>query len=127
MTKSRQEWAQEFGVKLREVRLSLGLTITKMAARLGLDRTSYVRNEAGRTMPGLFTFIGVGRMFNISLDWLLLNRGGKAYEGDAPKRPIENVSLEIQEMVEEMNRTPSLRHELLAHYFKYKEAQKQTD
>lgn len=123
MRKRVSQWAVELGGRLREVRRKLGIKGQTMAHELGLSSNTYYRNESGLHAPGLLTVMDIGRRYSISLDWLLLNRGERDY-----REPVESgkgsphSDEEVREMLEYMGRFPSLRHELLMHFYKYKEA-----
>lgn len=125
MSKKISERAVQYGRNLKEIRRMLGLRGQDMARELGVTSTTYYRNEGGLYAPKLNTFINIARRYNISLDWLILNRGDMHYRPAAADEQDEARTVysdEIREMVEYMNRIPSLHHELLAQFHRYKEA-----
>jgi transcriptional regulator with XRE-family HTH domain len=125
MSKKANQWAVNVGRKLKEIRRVLGIKGQDMARELGTSRNTYYRNEGGLHAPSLYTFLTIARRYNISLDWLMLDRGEMNYKPD-PAEEYGGVSAgadeEVREMMEYMWRVPSLRHELLMHFYKYKEA-----
>jgi hypothetical protein len=68
------------------------------------------------------------RDFDISMDWLIFNRGPMHYGEREPEKVDEtkylslaNLSPHVRELLETMARDPLLQHEVLVHFFKYKE------
>jgi hypothetical protein len=62
------------------------------------------------------------------MDWLIFNKGPMHYgerqpeKGDEKKAlNLETVSPHVQELLEYMERDPLLQHEVLVHFYKYKE------
>jgi len=66
----RNELLNEIGSKLKQVRDTLKCSRPAMAYKLGVVRSSYLRNENGVTCPDIRTMHLLGSNFNISLDWL---------------------------------------------------------
>lgn len=124
MSKKINEWAVTFGRRIKEVRRLLGIQGQDLARELGITSNTYYRNEGGQNIPDLMTFVNIAQRYNISLDWLLLGRGEAEYKAPVAEEPAldETVSGDIKEMVQYMQKIPSLRHELLMHFYKYKEA-----
>ena len=100
---------QEIALRLQEVRQQTGLSIKEMAAQLGVTRDGYAKNERGQNILNIDSLKRLGQKFNISMDWLLFNRGPSQYK-EKGKREQE---LEI--MVDEMTRAETgLRSEAAA-------------
>ena len=70
-----KDLTKEVAYKMRKIRQSLRLSNSQMAAKLGVERSTYNRNEEGRTLPGISTLLKLGNYYDISLDWLLRNKG----------------------------------------------------
>ena len=66
----------------------------------------------------------IGLALFFPLDWLLLNRGERDYREPVGEygKDSSGSDEEVRETVEYMRRFPSLRHELLMHFYTYTEA-----
>ena len=56
---------------LKELRKGNGLTQKAVAAKLGITYQSYQAYEMGKSLPSLPTFIALGDLFDVSLDYLI--------------------------------------------------------
>ena len=65
----------EIGLKLRNLREGLKLRSEDMGRKLGISRTAYGNLENGRSIPGTKTMMRLTQHFNVSLDWLLFDKG----------------------------------------------------
>jgi len=118
--------------------------------RLGIARSSYIRNENGKTCPALHSMRVLANSLDISLDWFICEKGPMLYrekeagqaaaQPDKPEvipaapeevseaKPIreipEPLPEEIRELVECMQRIPLLRYEMLAAFYLFKEQHK---
>jgi len=81
------------------------------------------------TFPGVMVFHTLGNMYEISLDWLICKKGTMYHREEVP--PLEQeagghqslqspLPEEVEALVEDMDRNPLLRHEVLAFYLRYK-------
>jgi hypothetical protein len=78
----------------------------------------------------------LAKNLDLSLDWLLLDRGTRFYKEKVPAKKDtstpstslsdslekDRLSAEIMELVEHMENVPMLRHEILTQFHKFKEA-----
>ena len=99
-----------------------------MARVLGLKSSGYSKNESGDTLPGLTTLNLLQKNFDISIDWLLFNKGAMYFK-DKPsleKQTFDFVSQsqELGELMKSMEHDPQLRHEILAYFYRYKNQEK---
>jgi transcriptional regulator with XRE-family HTH domain len=120
---------KEMSYKLRQLRLSLKDTPCQMADRLGIWRSTYVRNENGKTHLNLKTMISLAHQFGISLDWLILNKGPMYYKekeikNEPPPNPLDSLQPDFKELIEHMELIPMLKHEMLLSFCKFKEDRK---
>ncbi|MCP5104659.1 MAG: helix-turn-helix transcriptional regulator [bacterium] len=137
---SMNDSAKEIGIKLRKIRKTLKLPNSQMAYRLGIGRGTYNRNEEGKSMPGVATLIKLAGAWNISLQWLLLNKGSMYYREEAPVEEIkeekppephpaikllESLGSESEELLEHMDRIPLLRHKVMVLFHTFKEDRKE--
>ena len=117
---------QELASRLRKTRGALRISQKDLAARCGYTRPTYVKNELGNSFPGAMVYYVLGDTFGISLDWLIRGKGPMFYreeeaEVDTPAETIrEPLPEEIDALVEDMERVPLLRHEVLTFYLRYK-------
>lgn len=134
----RKKLMREIGEKLRNIRNSLNLRNFQMADSLGIYRTSYYRNELGETAPQLSGLYQLGKLYDISMDWLILDRGPKYYKekeilktGEIVKQsePIPPIAYDrdVKQLLDYMENVPLFRHEVLVMFYKFKEQYKAPD
>lgn len=125
----------EIGYKIRKVREALKLKNSELADDIGFNRSSINRYESGKTPPGIKTLYRLGEKFNISLDWLICNKGEMFYKEmvvnepqketiDVPLPPpqptLDSLPGDIRELLEHMERIPLLRYKILTHFLEFK-------
>jgi transcriptional regulator with XRE-family HTH domain len=117
-----------------------------MAGYFELSVSGYSKNENGETLPGLSTLRRLSDDHDISLDWLILNKGPKYFkEKEPPKQEgldqekqqqkeadekiarWEAVMPDVKDLLEYMEQDPLLRHEVLAFFYKYKKKSKEVE
>ncbi|UCH95097.1 MAG: helix-turn-helix transcriptional regulator [Candidatus Aminicenantes bacterium] len=132
MEMNRRKILQGIGSKLKKLRKQLNYSRPKMAACFGVSMTGYGKNERGDTLPKLGTLIRLAEDFDISLDWLIMNKGTMYYKEKEPEKLIEKetkektASLEdvmpgVRELLDSMAQDPLLLHEVMVYFYKYKE------
>lgn len=57
-------------LRIRELRMRLGMTQQEVAGRLNIERTSYARYESGSREPDIATLVALADLFQVSLDYL---------------------------------------------------------
>jgi len=143
-----KDLTKDVGIKMRNLRKSLKLSNSRMATRLNVSRGTYNRNEEGKSMPGVATLIKLNKDYNISLEWLLLNRGPMYYREEPPEsekeelpveeikeeeppephpaiKLLESLGSESEELLEHMDRIPLLRHKVMVLFHTFKEDRKE--
>lgn len=60
-----------FGEKLKELRMSAGMTQTELGKLLGVGKTAISNYETGLSCPDMSKLIDIAVLFHISLDYLL--------------------------------------------------------
>jgi transcriptional regulator with XRE-family HTH domain len=130
----------EIGIKLRQARQSLHFTMSQLADNVGNDRTGYSRYEKGKVSPKLVTLYKLGEMYDISLDWLIRNKGPMFYKEKEIKEPekiiveipapsqkptVDSLPADTRELLDHMEKIPLLRHEVLAFFLKFKNKNKE--
>lgn len=139
-TISKEKLLREIGMRLKQVRKTFNLNQADMALKSGFRRTTYVNNERRRTFPGALAFSRWAESLGISLDWLICNRGSMVYTAKeeprqedvlstpeapgiqkVPKKKEEiKISDDIRELLEDIDRLPLLRFEVLAFHQRFK-------
>ena len=149
---NRKDLLKEIGYKLKQVRDTLKYSRPTMAYEVGVVRSSYLKYENGVTCPDIQTLHILGNKFNISLDWLVCNKGSMYYRAkektpevekppekpqDSPtpvepvieKKPapatLETIPVEIRELLDHMIGIPLLRYEILVSFHRFKEDHKE--
>jgi transcriptional regulator with XRE-family HTH domain len=125
---------KQIGRRLRGLRKQLNYSLEEMAVKLGRSKSGYFKNENGLTIPGLATMYRLQADFDISMDWLIFNKGPVHYQDKQPEpeperveedekktEDLENISADVRELLEYMERDRLLAHEVLVYFYKYKE------
>ena len=122
----------DVGDKLRKARKPLKYSENEMADRLDAYRTSYYRYERGETSPQLRVLYALAKAFDISLDWLIADKGPMYYKEKQVKEKPESATdasqtthEDIKELIEHMEQIPLLRYEVLVMFHKFKEDRKE--
>ena len=93
MNKNKKQLLLQIGDRLESLRQQLKLSKDDMAAHCGLTANGYAKNERGNTLPGVDTLSRLSKNFDISMDWLLFDRGPIHYaHKDAVTQPSGPVS-----------------------------------
>ncbi|MCP5102101.1 MAG: helix-turn-helix transcriptional regulator, partial [bacterium] len=101
----------------------------------GAVRSSYSRYEKAETAPQITTLYKLGKNYNVSLDWLILNKGPMYYKekeieiekkNQKPKpkpdaETLQTITEEYDELKTLMERIPLLRYEIMSLLYKFKE------
>ncbi len=70
----------EIGKKLHQLRKLAGMTQEQLAEKLNVSRQTVSKWEGGTTLPDLDSMVRISRMFQVSLDELLLEEEGRMRE-----------------------------------------------
>ena len=65
---------KNFREKLIFLRREYKMTQKQITERLPLDRSSYVYYETGRSLPKPETIVALAEIYNVSLDYLMLDQ-----------------------------------------------------
>ncbi|MCP5054329.1 MAG: helix-turn-helix transcriptional regulator [bacterium] len=129
-----KEMLRDVGLKLRNLRRELDFTKKEMAKRCGVDTSTYYRNESGSAFPSARTLRLLCHEYDISMDWLLFNKGPMRFKqkepGTKPRKEPEvvvktiTVPMElpgdVEELFDHMKGIPLLHYEILTHFHKFK-------
>jgi transcriptional regulator with XRE-family HTH domain len=125
----RKSLLREIADRLRKIREPLGYNHREMGERINAKRSSYTRYESGETFPKMMTLYKLGNKFDISLDWLIINKGPMYYkekevneEKIAAEPPFHEKTLsdDVKELVEIMGKVPVLRYKVLLYFHELK-------
>jgi transcriptional regulator with XRE-family HTH domain len=127
----RTKLLKKIGEKLQGIRQSLNLKNSEMADRIGIDRSTYYKYELGVNNPQLTFLYQLGQVFDISMDWLILDHGPiHNKEKEIPTSeivpPIAREK-DVKELLDYMERVPLFRHEVLVMLYKFKDQYKAKD
>lgn len=70
---------KEFGLRLKELRLSQALTQSKLSQMIGISRQAYVNYESGRTIPPAQILSKLSQIFSTDLMELLYGHTTRTY------------------------------------------------
>lgn len=98
----RKKMLLEVGEKLKKIRIKTGCDRKTIAALLGVTPSAYCKNERGVYLPSLNSLIRLVENYNISIDWLLFNKGPMYYEEKRKKEleletTIDNLKTELEQ------------------------------
>lgn len=113
---SEKAYFEGTGRRLKKLRLKLGLNQEEMAARFGVKKTTYYKNEKGYTCPQVETLMTMSEKDNISMDWFLLGRGAQVLDED---------QTELSEMQEELEKLRGEKDEWRKIHADFEEKEKQ--
>lgn len=65
-----REGPQGFGYRLNRLRLAAGYNDDQLAEKIRCSSAAVRHWETGRAAPGFWSLLELGRLFNVSLDWL---------------------------------------------------------
>lgn len=65
---------KSYGTRIRQLRISKGLTQEQLAERISISRTYIVKIESGLQIGPIEIAIELAKFFNVSLDFLLLGK-----------------------------------------------------
>ncbi len=133
MIRNKYDIMTEISPRIKEMRETLGFTHEKMAGHLGVQRPSYGKYEHGEAFPGPGALYKLLNTFNVSLNWLIGNKGPKFYKeetkqanreasmtGDLNRLKTLLESAEIKELLTHIQRIPLLRYKVLAFFQEFK-------
>jgi len=127
---SQKQIAAALAGKFEKVRESLGYGVSEMSKALNMYRGNYYDYENGKVLPSLVTLFRIGFRLNISLNWLLLDKGPMVIPSDeeikkassTPLDGLENpLTSDTIELIRTMDKNPLLRHEILLQFHRFKE------
>lgn len=114
---------KEIGPRIRKVRLALGYSQERMAALLGVTRSSYCRYESGKAFLGPSGLEKLSSNSNVSLDWLLSGEGNmflKENDNLTGGTVVKDLKTDMRDMLCLMHKMPMIRSKVLSFYYEFK-------
>ncbi|HLP59202.1 MAG TPA: helix-turn-helix domain-containing protein [Candidatus Deferrimicrobium sp.] len=121
--------------RLKTIRTEKGLTVKELSSQLGVGPNDYRKYESAVYTPPVHIQVLLAQKFNISLDWLILNKepmyrdqietalgqseklGGVEVAADG----VIVTSPEIKDLVRFMEANPVYKFQLLSDFYRYKQ------
>ena len=122
---SEKELRKEISIRFKKMRKALDISQEKLGTHLGVARPSYTNYESGYTFPGLEALGVLANNFDVSLDWLIANKGPMFYKGKGKLRQQEENGLaelpgDMKELFDLMVRVPLLHYQMMTHFLIFK-------
>jgi transcriptional regulator with XRE-family HTH domain len=117
---------EEIGGRVRKVRSRLGLSQQRMATLLDMAKISLNRIERGLNYPSALTLTRLAKQFDVSIDWLLCNRGSMFPAKEKSKNESDEgkssglFERDVEELVNLMRRSPLVRYSMMDHFQRFK-------
>lgn len=126
----KKQLRKDLGRRFRQFRETQEISQKRMAEMLGINRISLYRHEEGKWFPEYSILHRISEAFDLSMDWLLFNKGPVLYsqkeqeaKAAALKKEAEEkhdcrnvLKEEYRELLDYMERFPVLRYELLLQF-----------
>ena len=135
MAFNRKRLMAEVGRRLVQIREKLNYSLDDMARKTNLSSSGYYKNEAGMAFPNLYALNTLQRDMDISMDWLIFNKGPMFFQEKQPEpepepEPVEeentlsleNASPDVRELFEYLESDRLFKHKVLVYFYKYKES-----
>jgi len=138
----RKELMGKVAEKLKKIRHTHKYDINTMAPKLGVTTNTYRRNEKNISLPDAFSLYYLNKTLNISLDWLICDKGpiyfteikpGKEeeikVEKKEPPKPytlppvLQELEDDLKELFDTMQQSPQLRYKVLTVFHEFKKGQ----
>ena len=123
---NRQKILNGIGQRLEMVRKRFHITSKEMAEKMGIQTKAYYRHEKGETMPGPVALERLQQELDISLNWLVFNRGPETQNDKMEEtiKMVEEEMPEVKELLDAMRRDQVLRHKVMLFFYDYREKEK---
>ena len=132
--KIRKDLGTGIGTRLKKIRETFLLSQSRMSRILKTSKSRYSRMEKGKTMPGMQDFFILGKIFDISVDWLFSGSGEKFTKGflksqlmdidEETARPVaaadESEQGKIQDLLYFIGKDRTVYHKIMNRFFEEK-------
>jgi transcriptional regulator with XRE-family HTH domain len=113
-------WNQEIGSRLLELRKHYGCSQREMAEKVELSINTYRKNEMGINYPSVLIIDRLRNRLGVSLEWYLFGRGpvfwADVIDAREKSAPDGVLGQEIEEMTGMMKEVPLIRHAILLYF-----------
>ena len=75
MSMEKLKFQKEFGSRMKQVRLNVGLSQIEFAERIETSQPTIVRLEAGSRQPEAYLVKMIAEQFRCNVEWLLSGKG----------------------------------------------------
>ncbi|MCP5108961.1 MAG: helix-turn-helix transcriptional regulator [bacterium] len=99
MEMNKNKLLRAVGLKLKVLREQWRYERKKMADYLGITRVGYSNNEKGVSFPGIKTLFLLAEEHDISMDWLIFNKGPMNFKEKEKMKTMENELAKEREVV----------------------------
>jgi len=132
--------------RMRTIRTEKGLTVLELSSQLGVGPNDYRKYESAVYSPPIHIQVFLAEKFNISLDWLILNKGpmyrdqietalrqSEKFKQESQPKSVQAggvevasdaviiTSQEIKDLVRFMEANPVYKFQLLSDFYRYKQ------
>lgn len=97
---NRSKLTMEFAKQLKKLRTDKGLSQEDIAQKIHVTRQAVSRWEAGSSVPDLETAVQLAAFFDVSLDWLVLN---KQLADNVTNQDILNAVNELRDDIDDLS------------------------
>ncbi len=127
MRSNNKDIVKAVAANLTDVRKHLNFSQAKMASYVGVNPSSYSKNENAQCLPSMSSLKRLSNSLNVSMDWLLFNRGSMFITKKKASSPIEDplkkytaAIPKLIEMLDHMLEDDLLCTNMMYHYQKAK-------
>ncbi|NIM11716.1 MAG: helix-turn-helix domain-containing protein [Candidatus Aminicenantes bacterium] len=122
---------REFGKRLKQARLKLGINVQEASEMLDIEKNSYYKYEDGTRFPKPDTLLDIMNKFHLSIDYLLTgefqapldNTGTKKGDIKDIIKLFPGIPEETCPLIEVLQ-VPIMKHTLMMHYLAEREKYK---
>lgn len=110
------------GKKFVELRRTFGFNQSEMSERLGISRAHFSKMERGHLLPNPKILHLLRTEYNVSLDWLLLDKGPMMLNEDIYEPgqfDFGEDNAVVEKMLKLMSQVPMVRYAVLSNFLEY--------
>ena len=123
MTSKNEALLKGVGLRLKNIRKNKNLRLEEMSNALGVSEDVYLNYENGKSILTLGALEVLQERFDISMDWLLFDRGliSSSDREVLDKLLMEcgDISGEMKSFLLLMNKDPIFKYQELGNYYEY--------
>jgi transcriptional regulator with XRE-family HTH domain len=123
---------EEFGFRLKEARFQLKLSQKDFGKKMGITGSFISEIEKGKKYPGMAVLKNLGKIYNISMDYLI-NGKGRPFFPHQDNKPAsfeigpDNPDKEkIRQLLQYMANSPFVKYAMLTYFIDFLHRNKET-